>query len=129
MALSKIQAESMNLADTYAFTGTVSGTVNNKTICKAYVNFNGTGTLAVNESFNVSSVTDNGTGNYTVNLSDTMSSNTFPVSCFAGDLNAGTNTIFGTQTTTSVQVKTIDESGPSLGDAVRIAVIIFGELA
>ena len=26
MALSKIQAESMNLADTYAFTGTVSGT-------------------------------------------------------------------------------------------------------
>ena len=25
MALSKIQAESMNLADTYAFTGTISG--------------------------------------------------------------------------------------------------------
>jgi hypothetical protein len=129
MALIKIKSESMNLADDYAFTGTVSGAVDNQSICKAYVHFNGTGTLAVNESFNVSSVTDNGTGNYTVNLSDTMSSSTFPVSCFAGDLNAGTNTIFGTQTTTSVQVKTIDESGPSLGDAVRVAVIIFGELA
>jgi len=119
----------LDLASNYAFTGTVSGAVDNQSICKAYVHFNGTGTLAVNESFNVSSVTDNGTGNYTVNLSDTMSSSTFPVSCFAGDLNAGTNTIFGTQTTTSVQVKTIDEAGPSLGDATRVAVIIFGELA
>jgi hypothetical protein len=35
---------------------------------KAWVNFNGTGTVAIRASFNVSSITDNGTGDYTVNF-------------------------------------------------------------
>jgi hypothetical protein len=35
---------------------------------KAWVNFNGTGTLAIRENYNVSSVTDNGTGDATVNF-------------------------------------------------------------
>jgi len=34
----------------------------------ASVNFNGTGAVAIRDSFNVSSITDNGTGNYTVNF-------------------------------------------------------------
>jgi len=34
---------------------------------KAWVNFNGTGTVAIRASGNVSSITDNGTGDYTVN--------------------------------------------------------------
>ena len=37
-------------------------------LAKAWVNFNGTGTLAIRESYNVTSVTDNGTGDYTVNF-------------------------------------------------------------
>jgi hypothetical protein len=40
--------------------------------CKAWVNFNGTGTVAIRASGNVSSVTDNGTGNYTVNFTTAM---------------------------------------------------------
>ena len=39
---------------------------------KAWVNFNGTGTVAIRASFNVSSITDNGTGDYTVNLTNAM---------------------------------------------------------
>ncbi len=39
---------------------------------KAWVNFNGTGTVAIRASFNVSSITDNGTGDYTVNFTTTM---------------------------------------------------------
>ena len=35
---------------------------------KAWVNFNGTGTVAIRRGFNVSSITDNGTGNYTVRV-------------------------------------------------------------
>lgn len=35
---------------------------------KAWVNFNGNGTVAITAGFNVSSVTDNGTGNYTINF-------------------------------------------------------------
>ena len=36
--------------------------------CKAWVNFNGTGTVAIRAAFNVSSITDNGVGDYTVNF-------------------------------------------------------------
>lgn len=40
---------------------------------KAWVNFNGTGTVAIRRAFNVSSITDLGTGNYTVNFTNAMS--------------------------------------------------------
>ena len=40
--------------------------------CRAWVNFNGTGTVAIRASGNVSSITDNGTGNYTVNFTTNM---------------------------------------------------------
>ena len=39
---------------------------------RAWVNFNGTGTVAIRDSFNVSSITDNGTGNYTVTFTNAM---------------------------------------------------------
>ena len=39
---------------------------------KAWVNFNGEGTVAIRASFNVSSITDNGTGDYTVNFTNAM---------------------------------------------------------
>ena len=40
--------------------------------CRAWVNFNGTGTVAIREDGNVSSITDNGTGDYTVNFTTAM---------------------------------------------------------
>jgi hypothetical protein len=40
--------------------------------CRAWVNFNGTGTVAIRGSGNVSSITDNGTGDYTVNFATAM---------------------------------------------------------
>ena len=40
--------------------------------CRAWVNFNGTGTIAIRASGNVSSITDNGTGDYTVNFTTAM---------------------------------------------------------
>jgi hypothetical protein len=39
---------------------------------KAWVNFNGTGTVAIRASYNVSSITDNGTGDYTVNFTTAL---------------------------------------------------------
>lgn len=41
-------------------------------VCRAWVNFNGTGTVAIRASGNVSSITDNGTGDYTVNFTTAM---------------------------------------------------------
>lgn len=51
--------------------------------CRAWVNFNGTGAVAIRASGNVSSITDNGTGNYTVNFSTAMPDASYAVSGFA----------------------------------------------
>ena len=40
--------------------------------CRAWVNFDGTGTVAIRASGNVSSITDNGTGQYTINFTTAM---------------------------------------------------------
>ena len=42
------------------------------TFCRAWVNFNGTGTVAIRQSFNVSSITDNGVGDYTVTFTTAL---------------------------------------------------------
>jgi len=47
--------------------------------CRAWVNFNGTGTVAIRESGNVSSITDNGTGKYTVNFTTAMPDTNYSV--------------------------------------------------
>jgi len=41
-------------------------------LCKAWIQFNGTGTVSIRESFNFSSLTDNGTGDYTANFTNSM---------------------------------------------------------
>jgi hypothetical protein len=51
---------------------------------KAWVNFNGTGTVAIRDSHNVSSVTDNGVGAMTVNFSNTMANDDYAVSAGGG---------------------------------------------
>jgi hypothetical protein len=42
------------------------------TFCRAWVNFNGTGVIAIRASFNVTSITDNGVGDYTINFTNAM---------------------------------------------------------
>ena len=48
--------------------------------CKAWVNFNGTGTPSINASGNVTSLVDNGTGAYTINFTSTLNTSTPAVS-------------------------------------------------
>ena len=48
--------------------------------CRAWVNFNGTGTVAIRASGNVTSITDNGTGDYTVNFTTAMSDASYSIS-------------------------------------------------
>ena len=49
-----------------------TGGINQARIAKAWVNFNGTGTVAIRGSYNISSLTDNGTGYYSINFSSNM---------------------------------------------------------
>jgi hypothetical protein len=49
-------------------------------LAKAWVNFNGTGTVAIRASFNVTSITDNGTGDYTVNFTNALTDASYSIS-------------------------------------------------
>jgi hypothetical protein len=53
--------------------------------CRAWVNFNGTGTPAIRASGNVSSITDNGTGDYTVNFTTAMPDANYSIGHIVGD--------------------------------------------
>ena len=57
--------------------------------CRAWVNFNGTGTVAIRASGNVSSITDNGTGDYTVNFTTAMPDVNYQPTFGAGDTSLG----------------------------------------
>ena len=59
------------LTDASSNNSTAMSTINQGT-AKAWVNFNGQGTIAARDSFNFASLTDNGTGDYTVNFSNNM---------------------------------------------------------
>jgi len=60
-----------NLTDGGGTTSTFANVTSG--IAKAWINFNGTGTIATRDSHNVSSLTDKGTGSYNVNFSNNMS--------------------------------------------------------
>ena len=48
-------------------------------LAKAWINFNGTGTAAIVDSFNMTSITDNGTGDYTVTIANNMNAGNYAV--------------------------------------------------
>ena len=59
---------------------------------KAWVNFNGTGTVAIRASYNVSSITDNGTGDYTINFTNALVDANYCVTCENSRDNGSTTT-------------------------------------
>jgi hypothetical protein len=75
--------------------------------CRAWVNFNGTGTVAIRASGNVTSITDNGTGDYTVNFTTAMPDANYSalVSCafLTSEPRLGAAIIYSTS---SVRIKT-----------------------
>ena len=68
--------------------GTGPVTLTKQSAAKAWLNFNGTGTIAARDSFNVASLVDNGSGNYSVNFSNSFSNANYSVTQ-AGGYQAG----------------------------------------
>ena len=98
-------------------------------IAKAWVNFNGTGTIAARDSENVSSLTDNGTGDYTVNFSNAFGAADYSIVTGTEDISGGSNSQFLTLTTTSVEVYTVKLSPLGLNDIAIVTAAINGDLA
>lgn len=103
------------------------GGIANKNQCTAWVNFNGTGTVAIRDSFNVSSITDNGTGDYTVNFATAMNNSNYAESISAGT--AAGSVLFSfpavTKTTTQLRLRVATVS-PVLSDADLVSASFFG---
>ena len=100
--------------------------------CRAWVNFNGTGTVAIRASGNVSSITDNGTGDYTVNFTTALADANYSMGA-AGEIASGTNynVIQFNQntapTTSAVRLTSLNQSGgvPAVFDSARVTISIF----
>jgi predicted flavoprotein YhiN len=105
---------------------------------QAWVNFNGTGTVAIRASYNVSSITDNGTGDYTVNFTNALVDADYSATATGGQVsggfgsaaiqmfvqNSGGNITDTAPTTSSFRFCTLNFSG-SFADLIRINVAIF----
>ena len=98
--------------------------------CRAWVNFNGTGTPAIRGSGNVTSITDNGTGDYTVNFTTAMPDvNYCPVAMTSGDADiiviGSSRTVYAISSTSSCPVKNYRTVDNSLQDQATMCVAFF----
>lgn len=109
-------------------------------VAKAWVNFNGTGTVAVRDSLNVAGLTDNGAGNYDVSFLNSFSAENYAVGGACENINASTGSVDGVSldvtsppATSSCRLRTgYSRSNFSYGaylDKVYTAALFTGDLA
>ena len=107
------------------------GTENYK--CRAWVNFNGTGTVAIRASGNVSSITDNGTGDYTVNFTNALPDANYgvtglPTNAESRTMQVATNSDGGApllNTTSAVRISNRSTASTAFVDSSDVSVAIF----
>lgn len=95
---------------------------------KAWVNFNGTGTVAIRASYNVSSITDNGTGDYTVNFATALADANYSAQIWAAT--SGSTGIFvptqsSTNAPTASTLRLVTRNGSAVAndiDYIQIAI-------
>ena len=95
---------------------------------KAWVNFNGTGTIAIRDSLNVSSIDDDGTGDYGVNYSASMASSNYKITTGASSASALCAIRLDTLSAGSIDIRVFDAAS-SLNDAQQVNLDITGDLA
>ena len=96
---------------------------------RLWVNFNGTGTIAIRDDGNVSSLTDNGTGDYTVSFTTALPDTNY---CVTGHANHNTTadnsrmflqSMTSLRTTSSIRVRTRGDGGTAVdSEVVDIAI-------
>jgi hypothetical protein len=107
-------------------TSSTSATDIVKGSARAWVNFDGTGTVAIRASYNVSSITDNGTGDYTVNFTNALPDANYSASVTTqtgGIQSACTYDGATARTTTALRIAVLNSSG-SFVDSAQVGVAI-----
>ena len=97
--------------------------------CRARVNFNGTSTVAIRASGNVSSITDNAVGDYTINFTTAMPDVNYSTIGMCVDLVYGSSTYINPSTYSTTAVRLLTRSGytaaPGTGDPSIACIAIF----
>jgi len=116
-----------NVSDDVSLEADTIVTESSPQVSKAFVSFKGTGTVTINDSFNVSSVADNGTGDYTVNFETPLPDVNYAV-VLGGNRSLATTgrgyLEYYSKTISSVQVASADTSAAAV-DFNEISVSIF----
>jgi len=97
---------------------------------KAWVNFNGTGTVAMRDNFNVSSITDSGTGVYTANFSTAMANANYASVVSTGNNDKGRYGIMidsDDKTTSACKMFGFQTSTGSSLDSEEVSLAVFGD--
>ena len=108
-----------------------TGGINQARIAKAWANIDGTGTPSLEDSYNVSSLTDTATGRYTLNFSTALANGHYAWAGSAGNEGATTSgrdvTNDGTRTTSALPIRVtyFDSSNTAIDDAY-VGIIVFG---
>ena len=93
--------------------------------CKAWVNFNGTGTIAIRGSGNVSSITDGGVGSYRVNFTNAMPDTNYCSVVSGSDIGYGTVPSLDAANTGYLPFYTFNNYATGNGDPSIVCVAIF----
>jgi hypothetical protein len=115
---------------------TIRGEGSNQTsiqqgLIKGWIRFDGSGTIAIDDSFNYASITDNGTGDYTATISTAMGNVNYAPVAGAGDVNYGAKIDLehsDTNTTTAMRLRTAGTVSGT-GDTDLVAIHIAGDLS
>lgn len=99
-------------------------------VAKAWVLFNGTDTVAITDSFNVTSITDNGTGDYTANFTTAFANANYTATGHVRKSGGGMNALCGpstdTRTTSAYQFAVVNHT-PAKVDAEQVNVTFHGD--
>ena len=88
------QLSGIDTAGSIAVQGEGSATTNlQQGLCKQWIHFNGTGTIAILDSFNTTTIVDNGTGDYQVTIANDMANDDYSVSGTIAFEATGTNSL------------------------------------
>lgn len=97
--------------------------------CRAWVNFNGAGTVAIRASGNVSSITDNAIGSYTVNFLTAMPDANFVANVSINNVSGGSALVCPyvvvPSSSSSVQINNLQNSGGNPADSSGTLVSIY----
>lgn len=93
-------------------------------LSKAWARFNGTGTAAIDDSYNISTITDNTTGDYNLNYTNNMNNDNYAKVDGGGHWSEQSTA----DATSSARMRTYS-SNPALADYTNVTFVTIGDLA